>query len=312
MKESVFVTGGAGYIGSILVADLLAAGYRVHVLDNFMYNQASLNHLVSDPLLTVSRGDVRDLDAMSAGLRGADIVIPLAALVGAPLCNKDPFTATAVNKDAVFGMIKLLGRDQLVLMPTTNSGYGTSKAGEVCTEASPLNPISRYARDKVEVEERLMELPNAVSLRLATVFGMSPRMRLDLLVNDFCYRALTDAFIVLFESEFTRNYIHVRDVSKAFRHVIENAEQMRGEVYNVGLSDANISKRGLCEKIKLQLPNFQFLESSIGSDPDQRDYNVSNEKIEATGFAPEFSLDAGISELIKGLVMLRNRVYSNI
>jgi nucleoside-diphosphate-sugar epimerase len=309
----VLVTGGAGYLGSILVPALLDRGCAVTVVDSFLYGQDSLAAVCYHPKFSLVRGDVRSMDVMRPLLKGADIIIPLAALVGAPLCDRDPLAATTTNKDAIVEMLEHLGRDQRVLLPLTNSGYGIGEAGTVCTEESPIRPISLYGRDKVAVERILLERhPSAISFRLATVFGMSPRMRLDLLVNDFTYRAYVDRFIVLFESHFKRNYIHVRDVTRAFLHGIDHFDTMKGGPYNVGLSDANLSKRELCERIQQHLPSFVFIESEIGSDPDKRDYIVSNEKIERTGYRPAFSLDDGIRELVKGFAMIRNSRYSNL
>ena len=305
----ILVTGGAGYLGSILVPELLNDEHEVTVIDNFMYKQTSLNHLCANPKFDIVRGDVRVETTMWPLLKKADIIIPLAAYVGAPLCNQDPIGASTTNKDAIFMMLKHLSKNQLVIMPTTNSAYGT---GDYCTEESPLNPISLYAKDKVEVEKRLMDHANSISYRLATVFGMSPRMRLDLLVNDFTYRAVIDSALVLFESHFKRNYIHVRDIALAFQHAIANQKTMSGEVYNVGLSDANVSKWELCEIIQKQLPNFTFMQAEVGVDPDQRNYIVSNEKIESTGFQTKYSLETGIKELIKGYRMIRNTRYGNI
>jgi nucleoside-diphosphate-sugar epimerase len=308
---NILVTGGGGYIGSTLVPDLLNAGHRVTVLDNFIYRQTSLNHVCHEPKFSIVRGDIRQESAVAPLLKDADVVIPLAALVGAPLCNLDPVGATTINHDAVMMMLRLLSPNQLVLMPTTNSAYGSGDANNFCTEESPLRPISQYAREKVVVERALMERGNAVSFRLATVFGMSPRMRLDLLVNDFVYRAVYDRFVVLFESGFKRNYIHVRDVSRVFQHGIANAATMRNQIYNVGLSEANVSKRELCERIRLQLPDFTFVDAPVGKDPDQRNYVVSNAKIEATGYKPTVALDVGIAELIKGYAMIRNNQFGN-
>lgn len=305
----ILVTGGAGYLGSILVPELLNDEHEVTVVDNFMYKQTSLNHLCANPKFDIVRGDVRVETTMWPLLKKADIIIPLAAYVGAPLCTQDPIGASTTNKDAIFMMIKHLSKNQLVIMPTTNSAYGT---GDYCTEESPLNPISLYAKDKVEVEKRLMDHANSISYRLATVFGMSPRMRLDLLVNDFTYRAVNDSALVLFESHFKRNYIHVRDITLAFQHAIANQKTMSGEVYNVGLSEANVSKWELCEIIQKQLPNFTFMQAEVGVDPDQRNYIVSNEKIESTGFQTKYSLETGIKELIKGYRMIRNTRYGNI
>jgi nucleoside-diphosphate-sugar epimerase len=308
----ILVTGGAGYLGSILVPDLLAAGHEVTVLDNFMFRQGSLNHVCVHPKFSVVKGDIRIESTLLPLLKKADAVIPLAALVGAPLCNQDPVGATTTNREAILMMLKHLSREQRVLMPTTNSAYGTGEKGNFCTEESPLRPISRYAIEKVEVEKHLMQHPNAISFRLATVFGMSPRMRIDLLVNDFTYRAVNDRFVVLFESSFKRNYIHVRDVSRVFLHGLANFERMQGQIYNVGLSDANVSKRELCEIIARHVPGFVFLEAPVGKDPDQRNYIVSNAKIEATGYKPAHSLDAGVAELVKGYTMIRNTLHGNV
>lgn len=312
MSHNILVTGGAGYLGSTLVPHLLDAGFRVTVLDNFLYRQGSLNHVCHHPNFSVVRGDIRVEATMKPLLEKADIVIPLAALVGAPICAQDPVGARTINHDAVTLMLKLISREQWVLMPTTNSAYGTGDENNFCTEESPLRPISQYARDKVAVEQELMERENSISFRLATVFGMSPRMRIDLLVNDFTYRAVTDRFIVLFESSFKRNYVHMRDVSRVFQHGIENFAKMKGQIYNVGLSDANLSKRELCERIQGHVPDFVFLDAPVGKDLDQRNYIVSSAKIESTGFKTTVSLDDGIHELIKGFTMIRNTLYGNV
>ena len=312
MALNILVTGGAGYLGSTMVPDLLAAGHKVTVLDNFMFKQTSLNHVCNNPNFSIAKGDIRIESVMAPLLKKADVVIPLAALVGAPLCSLDPVGATTINHDAISLMIKLLGKDQIVLMPTTNSAYGTGDANNFCTEESPLRPISQYAIEKVGIEKELMQRENAISFRLATVFGMSPRMRIDLLVNDFTYRAVNDRFVVLFEGYFKRNYVHVRDVSRAFQHAIVNFDKMKGEIYNVGLSEANVSKKELCVAIQKQVPEFIFIDAPVGKDPDQRNYVVSNAKIEATGFKTSMTLDAGIAELIKGYAMIKNTQYGNV
>ena len=312
MSYNILVTGGAGYLGSTMVPDLLNAGHKVTVLDNFMFGQTSLNHVCSNPNFSIVKGDIRIESVMAPLMKKADIIIPLAALVGAPLCTLDPIGATTINHDAITMMIKLLAKDQKVLMPTTNSAYGTGDANNFCTEESPLRPISQYAIEKVAIEKELMHHENTISFRLATVFGMSPRMRIDLLVNDFTYRAVNDRFVVLFESSFKRNYVHVRDVSRAFQHGITNFDSMKGQIYNVGLSDANVSKKELCERIQKQLPNFIFIEAPVGKDPDQRNYIVSNDKLEETGFKPVNSLEMGIAELIKGYIMVKNSRYGNV
>ena len=312
MSYNILVTGGAGYLGSIMVPELLKAGHKVTVLDNFMFKQATLNHCVADPNFDIVKGDCRDQDLVSKMLAKADVVIPLAALVGAPLCKQDPVGAATTNLDAQLMLVSKLSKDQRVLMPITNSGYGVGEAGKFCTEETPMRPLSLYGIHKVEVEKAVLDHGNAISFRLATVFGMSPRMRLDLLVNDFVYRAVYDRFVVLFESHFKRNYIHVRDVTGAFMHGLNSFEHMKGEPYNVGLSEANLSKFELCERIKAQIPDFVVLEAPVGEDPDKRDYIVSNEKLEKTGWAPAFGLDAGIAELIKGYRMIRNTLYTNV
>ena len=312
MSHNILVTGGAGYLGSTMVPALLQAGHKVTVLDNFMFGQNSLNHVCFHENFNVVRGDIRLKDVMVPLMSKADVIIPLAAYVGAPICTKDPVGATTVNHDAIMMMIENLSSDQRVLMPTTNSAYGTGDENNFCTEESPLRPISQYAIEKVEIEKHLMERENVISFRLATVFGMSPRMRLDLLVNDFTYRAVNDKFVVLFEGHFKRNYVHVRDVTRAFLHGIDNFSKMKGQIYNVGLSEANVSKLGLCQAIQKHVPDFIFPEAALGKDPDQRNYVVSNAKIEATGFSTENSLNAGIADLVKGFVMLKNTRYGNV
>lgn len=312
MSYNILVTGGAGYLGSTMVPELLAKGHKVTVIDNFMYGQNSLAHVCNNPNFSVVRGDVRIADVALPLIKKADIIIPLAAYVGAPLCARDPVGASSTNHDALIMMLKNVSKHQRILMPTTNSAYGSGDENNFCTEESPLRPMSLYAIEKVKVEEELMQHPNSISFRLATVFGMSPRMRIDLLVNDFTYRAVHDHFVVLFESNFKRNYIHVRDIARVFMHGIENYEKMNGQIYNVGLSEANVSKKELCEVIRKQVPDFTFIDAPIGKDPDQRNYIVSNEKIEATGYKPQVSLDAGIRELIKGFTMIRNTRYGNV
>lgn len=312
MGYNVFVTGGAGYLGSVLVPELLKLGHKVTVLDSFIFAQNSLADVCHMDGFNVVRGDTRDKALLSKLTKDADIVIPLAALVGAPLCNRDEIGTITTNRDAIGTLSSVLSKDQRILMPVTNSGYGVGEEGVFCTEETPLRPISTYGKTKVEAEAIILERENSISFRLATVFGMSPRMRLDLLVNDFTYRAVKDGFIVVFEGHFKRNYVHIRDVARAFIHGIEKFDTMKGEAYNVGLSDANLSKLELCAKIKEHVPNFTIMEAPIGKDPDQRNYIVSNDKIEATGFKPAFSLDMGIKELIKGYTIINNSKYSNV
>jgi nucleoside-diphosphate-sugar epimerase len=310
--RSILVTGGAGYIGSILVPALLDQGFKVTVLDTFMFKQNSLASLCANPNFQIVRGDARDADLLKEHASKADIIIPLAALVGAPLCAMDPIGALSLNLDGQMTLLNGLSADQWVLVPITNSGYGVGEPGKMCTEETPMRPLSLYGKHKVAVENAALERQNTISFRLATVFGMAPRMRIDLLVNDFVHRALTDRAVVLFESHFKRNYIHIRDVAAAFLHGLKHFDSMRGGPYNVGLSDANLSKFELCEAIQKHVPEFAFLEAEIGEDPDKRDYIVSNAKIEATGFKTGHSLDDGIAELIKGFKMIRNTVYGNV
>jgi len=312
LGHKILVTGGAGYLGSTMVPELLKAGNQITVLDNFFYHQNSLAHVCHETNLKVINGDIRLKEVMIPAMSEADIIIPLAAFVGAPLCNKDPVGATTINRDAILMMLELANDDQAILMPTTNSAYGSGSDNNFCDEESELHPITQYAKEKVEIEKVLMDRKNSISFRLATVFGMSPRMRIDLLVNDFTYRAVHDKFIVLFESHFKRNYIHVRDVTRVFLHGIANFDSMRGNIFNVGLSEANLSKKELCEAINIHAPDFMFIEAPIGKDPDQRNYIVSNEKIEGTGFKPAHSLDAGIQELIKGYTMIKNTKHGNV
>ena len=308
----ILVTGGAGYIGSVLVPELLTLGHDVRVMDSFMYGQSSLSECCWYDRFDVIRQDVRDRAALRDAVKGRDYIIPLAALVGAPLCKADEIGAITVNRDSIQTLTELLSREQRVVMPVTNSGYGIGQQGVYCTEETPLNPVSLYGRTKVEAEKLVLSRENSISLRLATVFGMSSRMRLDLLVNDFAYRAVKDRFIVVFEGHYKRNYLHIRDVVRAFVHVIENFDTMKSEVYNVGLSDANISKLELCETIRAQVPDFVYFEASVGQDPDKRDYVVSNQKIERTGYAPKFPLKHGIRELIKGYKIINNSRYTNV
>lgn len=308
----VLVTGGAGYIGSILVPTLLQRGWQVTVLDTFAAGDTYLAQCCADPNFEPVRGDCRDMAVVAPLLAKADVVLPLAALVGAPLCARDQVGAITLNRDAVVDLMKRVSKQQRVIYPTSNSGYGLGEANAYCTEESPLRPVSLYGTTKVEAEKAVLDSGVGITLRLATVFGMSPRMRLDLLVNDFTWRAVTDKAVVLFEAHFRRNYIHVRDVAKAFVHALDNYDRMRGEPYNVGLSEANLSKSQLCERIARHVPGFVYLEAPIGEDPDKRDYIVSNEKLEATGWHPDHGLDAGIRELVKGCRMLRNGRFTNV
>ena len=306
----VFATGAAGYIGSILVPNLLNQGHHVTVLDNFMYGQTPFNQLCGNLNFDVIKGDARDRRVVLPLLYKADVFLPLAALVGAPLCEADPIGAETTNVDAIAWSVGSLTDNQAVIAPISNSGYGVGEPGKECTESSPLNPISLYGRTKVAAEKLVLGHKRSISLRLATVFGMSPRMRTDLLVNDFIRRAVDDRAVVLFEAHFKRNYIHIKDVARAFSFAITRLNTMSGP-YNVGLSDANLSKLELCKRIQKHIPGFVFWEAPIGEDPDKRDYVVSNAKIEAAGFYPHITLDSGIKELMVGYRMMKHNQYGN-
>lgn len=312
MSRRILVTGGAGYLGSVLSERLLEAGHRVTVIDNLMYGQHSLFHLCNNSRFDFVSGDVRD-EAMIQGLvKEADVVIPLAAIVGAPACDRDPRLARSVNLDAVRLINRLRSPNQLVVFATTNSGYGTKSGDTHCTEETLLEPISLYGQTKVQAEAAVLDSPNAISLRLATVFGMSPRMRLDLLVNHFVYAAVTDGYIVIFEKDFKRNYIHIRDVADCFVHCIENSDRMVGRPYNAGLDSANLSKEELARKVKEHVPNFYFHFAQLGSDPDKRNYIVSNQRLREAGFEARRSLDEGIQELLKGYRMRGRDPLKNV
>ena len=310
--KKILLTGGSGYIGSILINYLLSKNYKVTVLDNLMYNQSSIINYLNNKNFDFIKGDVRDESLVSSLIKNCDIIIPLAGLVGAPICDKYPILAEDVNLKSNIKLINKISNDQIIIMPTTNSAYGKGDKNNYCDEESKLNPISTYAKHKVEVENILLRKKNFISLRLATVFGASPRMRLDLLVNDFTFRAIKDGYILLYESHFKRNYIHIRDVCRVFIYCLENFNKMKSQIYNIGLSDANLSKKELCETIKKQIPNFKILEDNFAKDPDQRDYIVSNKKIEKTGFKTKYSIDDGISELIKCSKLLSKNIYGNI
>lgn len=312
MGQHVLITGGAGYLGSILSEHLLNRGYNVTVLDNLMYGEQSLFHLCANPDFDFVFGDARNEQLVTSLVAKTDVIIPLAAIVGAPGCDLDPLMATSVNLDAIKMINRLRSPSQLIIYPTTNSGYGTKSGDVFCTEDTPLEPITLYGRTKSDAEAAVLDSDNAITLRLATVFGMSPRMRMDLLVNHFVYAALTDRYIVIFEKDFKRNYIHIRDVANCFIHCIENSAGMVGRPYNVGLDKANLSKEELALKIKEHLPDFFVHFSEIGSDPDKRNYIVSNQRLREAGFEAQYSLDAGIRELIKGYRLLGRSPRKNI
>ena len=312
MQWRVLVTGGAGYLGSVLCEHLLDAGYQVTVIDNLMYEQHSLFHFCASPRFEFIFGDVRDEKLMHRLVKEADVLIPLAAIVGAPACGRDPWLARSVNLEAVRLLNRLRSPRQLVIFPNTNSGYGATSGDVYCTEETPLEPVSLYGQTKVEAEMELLDSPNTITLRLATVFGMSPRMRLDLLVNHFTYAAVTDGYIVIYEKDFKRNYVHIRDVADCFVYCIENHDTMIGQPYNLGLDAANLSKEELALKIKEHVPGLYIHFAPIGSDPDKRNYIVSNQRLREAGFEARRSLDEGIKELLKGYRMMGRAPFRNV
>jgi len=299
----ILVTGGAGYLGSVLVEKLLVAGYGVIVLDKLLFNQTSLLQYTSNPNFKFIYGDVRNEILLEKLCKEADAIIPLAAIVGFPACAADPKLAKEINFNQIVNIVKF-GKGKKILYPNTNSGYGIGEGQTECTEESPLNPISVYGQTKCEAENFLKTSTDAIIFRLATVFGVSPRMRTDLLVNDFTYKAITDKYIVVFEKSFRRNFIHIEDVVSAFIFMLNHYDEYRGEIFNVGLSDANLSKQELLEKIQAHVKDFAVVYDDYYEDPDKRDYIVSNEKIEATGWKPEWDLDKGIKQLIQGYQMI--------
>ncbi len=313
MAQRVLVTGGLGYLGSVLCEHLLDAGFQVQALDNLMYGagQQGLFHLCAHPAFDFIKGDVRDEAILKPAVRNADIIVHLAAIVGASACDRDPHLATTVNLEAVRLLNRLRSPSQLVLYPNTNSGYGATDGSAFCTEDSPLQPISLYGRTKVEAEKHLLDSPNVVALRLATVFGMSPRMRLDLLVNHFVYTALTEGYIVIFEKDFKRNYIHISDVADCMLHCIAHAPRMAGKPYNLGLDSANLSKEELARKVQQHVPRFYVHFAPIGQDPDKRNYIVSSRRLAEAGFQAKRSLDQGIQELLKGYRMMGRGLFKN-
>ncbi len=309
---NVLITGGAGYLGSVLTGRLLEAGHSVTVLDNLAFGQKSLFGFCHHQRFDFRYGDVRDDRLLQELVPRHDAFIPLAALVGAKLCDRHPDEARSVNVEAVASLNRLRSSTQLVVYPNTNSGYGSKTGQKHCTEETPLEPITLYGQTKCAAERLLLESPLAVTLRLATVFGMSPRMRLDLLVNQFVYAAVTDRYLVLFEKDFQRNYVHIQDVAEAFLYCLENGARLAGRPYNLGQDDANLSKAELAEKVKEHVPELYIHYAEIGSDPDKRDYIVSSARLREAGFCAKRSLDDGIAELLKGYRMLVNGPFANV
>ena len=301
----ILVTGGAGYLGSVLVGKLLNLSYEVIVLDKLTFNQTSLLQYTSNSKFKFIYGDVRNERLLERLCNEADVIIPLAAIVGFPACDAEPQLAKDINFQQIVNIVKFTnGKGKKILYPNTNSGYGIAEGQSECTEESPLNPISVYGSTKCEAENFLRTSTDAIIFRLATVFGVSSRMRTDLLVNDFVYKAITDKYIVVFEKNFKRNFIHIEDVAFTFCFMIQHYEKYKGEIFNVGLSDANLSKQELLEKIQSHVPNFAISYNDYYEDPDKRDYIVSNKKIEETGWVPHWNLDRGIGQLIMAYQMV--------
>ena len=311
-KEKVLITGGAGYIGSVLIGHLLKRGYNVACLDNLLYRQGSLRGYMKNPNFKFFLRDAREKEFVRRNISDFDVIIPLAAIVGMPACDKNPESAKEINQDAVIMLYELRSPNQKMIFPTTNSGYGTKTGDVFCTEETPLEPISLYGKTKCEAEKYLLESgKGAVTLRLATVFGMSPRMRTDLLVNDFVLRALCEGEIKIYEKHFKRNFANIQDIARCFEHCIKNYDLMKGSCYNVGLDSANISKLELANKVKEHIPEFKIIEDEIGKDPDKRNYVVSNERLRKAGFECLYSLDRGIEELIRGYNQLIKSAHYN-
>jgi nucleoside-diphosphate-sugar epimerase len=311
--ERVLITGGAGYIGSVLTELLLSKGHYVDVLDNFNLRQLSLLHLCGNEKLNIIKKDVTDFDFLKNIIKNYDVIIPLAAIVGAPACDDNKDLATKINFEQIVTIVDNLSENQKLIMPNTNSQYGSSN--EIITEESPFNPLSHYAKTKCDAENYILKNKNGICLRLATVFGSSPRMRTDLLVNDFIYKSIVDGYLVLFESNFKRNYIHVKDIAETFLFCINNYKIMNNDVFNVGLSEANLSKLDLSNKIKRHIPNLVIKEDNYKNDFDKRNYIVSNKKLESYGWKPKYNLDFGIKELIKSYKMVikhNNRNFTNL
>lgn len=308
-KNKVLITGGAGYLGSTLTEHLLNEGYTVTVLDNLMYDQVSLLHLFKRDSFRFELGDVRNKELLQKLVRDHDVIIPLAAIVGMPACKANPELTVAVNYQQVVDIIQVLRDDQKLILPNTNSQYGSSDS--IITEESPFRPLSLYATTKCDAENAMLANGNGVSLRLATVFGVSPRMRLDLLVNDFTYKSLVDGYLVLFEAHFKRNYIHVQDIARTFQFIIENYDKCKGQAFNVGLSTANLSKLELAEKIKEHVPSLVIKQDNFKEDFDKRNYIVSNAKLESLGWKPIYDLDYGITQLIQAYKVIINKQNQN-
>jgi nucleoside-diphosphate-sugar epimerase len=311
--KKILITGGAGYLGSVMVELFLKKGYYVTVLDNLLYKQTSIAHFSYNKNFNFILGDVRNDFLLKSLVESHDIIIPLAAIVGMPACESNPEMSIQINYEQIKNIVKWVTKNQMIIIPNTNSQYGSST--EVITEDSPFNPLSLYAETKCNAEKSVLDSGNGIALRLATVFGMSYRMRMDLLVQDFVYKAVTDGYLVLFESHFIRNYIHIRDVANTFLFMVENYDNCNNNAFNVGLTEANCTKLELAQKIKKFIPDLVIVQNEFKKDFDQRNYMVSNQKLESKGFKPQLGLEDGIEELIKGYKLInkfKNKDFTNL
>ena len=304
----ILITGGAGYIGSELIEYFLSDGHDLMVYDNLMYDKTSLLRYTNHSSFNFIKGDVKNHDLLTKLVKEADVIIPLAALVGFPLCEESPEDAIAINYEANHLIADIKRDEQLVIYPCTNSGYGSSEG--VCTEESPLNPVSLYGRTKVQAENAYKNVENHVTFRLATVFGPASRMRTDLLVNNFVLRALREKLIVLYECGFMRNYVHIHDVCRAFIFVLKNWEQCKNQTFNVGNDSLNMNKLQLAETIAEHMP-LEIIKAEFTSDPDVRDYVVSSEKIYSKGFECKYDLNDGIKQLLSAYSIIEEPWYAN-
>jgi len=309
--KKILITGGAGYIGSMLCTKLINFGYQVTVVDLLKYNKSSLNHLYFYKNFKLIVGDIRNKKLMKKLIKKNDFIIPLAGLVGAPLCDKYKKDAISTNLKSIKTLRKIVTSKNKIIFLTSNSGYGIGEKNKFCTEESPLKPISLYGKTKCEAESEILKTKNYVCFRLATVFGQSYRMRSDLLVNNFVFNAVKSKKLTIFEPHFRRNFIHVKDVVNAIIFTIKNFSKLRSNVYNLGLSTANITKIMLAKKIKKQYKKLKITIVKNKSDPDKRDYFVSNQKIEKKGFKAKISLDNGIKELIQIFKNNKNKIINN-